>query len=81
VWNLTNNITFNALSSHVGNAELTLWCLAIVAVAMASVWLCSPAQRRRQAARAAQDKDILHQMSLPLEPEDDDNPERRGELS
>jgi cytochrome c-type biogenesis protein CcmH/NrfF len=81
VWNLTNVITFSALSGHVGNAELTLWCLAIVAVALACVLLCSPARRRRQAARATQNKDILRQMSLPLEPEYDDNPERRGELS
>ncbi len=76
--NLTNVITFNALSGHVGNGELTLWCLVIVAVALACVLLCSPARRRRQAARAAQNKDILHQMSLPLEPEDDDNPEAAG---
>jgi hypothetical protein len=61
-----------------GQRRAGLWCLAIVAVAMACVCLCSPARRRRQAARAAQNKDILHQMSLPLEPEDDDNPKRRG---
>jgi hypothetical protein len=81
VWNLPHVITFSALSGHVGNGELTFWCLMIVALALACVWLCSPARRRRQAVRAAQNKDVLHQMSLPLEPEDDDNPERRGELS
>jgi hypothetical protein len=83
VWNLTNDVTISTiakLSGRVPNDELALWRLAIVAAILACVWLCSPAHRRRQAAQAAQNKDILHRMSLPLESEDDD-PDRRGALS
>jgi hypothetical protein len=84
VWNLTNDVTIRAIAKLFGRVpddELALWRLAIVAVILACVWLCSPAHRRRQAAQAAQNKDILHQMSLSLGPEDDDNPDRRGALS
>jgi hypothetical protein len=83
VWNLTNDVTISTiakLSDRVPDGELAVWCLAIVAVISACAWLCSPTQRHRRAAQAARNKDILHRMSLPLEPEDDD-PDRRGALS
>jgi hypothetical protein len=83
VWNLTNDVTIRTiamLSGRVPDDELALWRLSIVAVIVACVWLCSPAHRRRQAAQAAQHTDILHRMSLPLEPEDD-NSDRQGALS
>lgn len=81
MWNLTNDVTISAitrLSGRVLDGELALWRLAIVAVIVACVWLCSPARPHRP---AAQNKDILREMSLPLEPEDDDNADQRGALS